>query len=127
MGQLSRVNQLAIALLLMGAARNYGWLLADPQVMGVASKAIGAIAAICFLLIIWMNFPRNLLLTLVIAWYAFEELQTAMCSVMYLIKPWPVEVGQSMCSARIGFDVGAVGVFVVGLLSFKLVHSNGPE
>lgn len=111
----------------MGAARNYGWLLADPQVMGVASKAIGAIAAICFLLIIWMNFPRNLLLTLVIAWYAFEELQTAMCSVMYLIKPWPVEVGQSMCSARIGFDVGAVGVFVVGLLSFKLVHSNGPE
>lgn len=127
MGQLSRVNQLAIALLLMGAARNYGWLLADPQVMGVASKAIGAIAAICFLLIIWMNFPRNLLLTLVIAWYAFEELQTAMCSVMYLIKPWPVEVGQSMCSARIGFDVGAVGVFVVGLLAFKLVHSNGPE
>lgn len=127
MGQLSRVNQLAIALLLMGAARNYGWLLADPQVMGVASKAIGAIAAICFLLIIWMNFPRNLLLTLVIAWYAFEELQTAMCSVMYLIKPWPVEVGQSMCSARIGFDIGAVGVFVVGLLAFKLVHSNGPE
>lgn len=127
MGQLSRVNQLAIALLLMGAARNYGWLLADPQVMGVASKAIGAIAAICFLLIIWMNFPRNLLLTLVIAWYAFEELQTAMCSVMYLIKPWPVEAGQSMCSARIGFDVGAVGVFVVGLLAFKLVHSNGPE
>ena len=124
--QLNRANQMASYLLLIGFSRNYGWLLADPKSMGVASKALGAIAALCLLFIIWKQISSTLV-TMVIAWYAFEELQTAMCSVMYLIEPWPVEAGQSMCSARIGFDIGAIGLFVVGLITWKLVGKNGNE
>lgn len=124
--QLSRVNQLAATLLLIGVGRNYGWLLVSPAQMGVASKALGAIASLAMLCIIW-SLVSSKLLTLVIGWYAFEETQTSICSVMYLIEPWPVEVGQSMCSARVGFDIGAIGIFVVGLIAYKLVHSNGTE
>lgn len=126
MAQLNQSNGLAVALLAIGASRHYGWLLADVQHMGVASKALGAIAALCLLAIVWANFS-SWLLTPVIVWYGFEELQTAVCSVMFLIEPWHVEAGQSMCSARIGFDIGAVGIAVVGGIAFLWVRSNGTE
>lgn len=117
---------IAAALLLIGASRNYGWLLVDPSMRGVASKALGAIAALCLLAIIVYYFKSKIVL-LVAGFYGFEELQTATCSVMYLIEPWHVEAGQSMCSARINFDLGAVGIFIVGLLAYKLVRNDGTE
>lgn len=121
---MSHHKQLAAALLLVGASRHYGWLLVDPQFRGVASKALGSIAALCLLGVILWHVASKITVP-VIAWYGFEELQTAMCSVMYLAKPWPVEVGQSMCSARIGFDIGTVGIFVVGFLAYLLVTEDG--
>lgn len=123
MAQLNHPNQLAVGLLLVGAGRNYGWLLADPEMRGVASKALGAIAALCLIAFIAYHFASKMVL-LVAAFYGFEELQTAVCSVMYMIEPWHVEAGQSMCSARIGFDIGAVGIFVVGLLAYILMEKN---
>ena len=127
--RLSRPNQLAAALLLIGVARNYGWIFTEPQFHGVASKALGAIAALFLLLIIWNLVSSKLLsiFSVVVGWYVIEELQTALCSVMYLIEPWPVGVGQSMCSARIGFDLGAVGIFIVGLIAYKMVNKSRPR
>ncbi len=122
---LNRLN-LAAALLFIGASRNYGWMLVDPEFRGVASKALGAMAALCLIAIIAYHCSSKWVL-LVSAAYGFEELQTAACSVMYLVEPWPVEVGQSICSARIGFDVGAVGIFVVGLLAYKLANVLGAK
>lgn len=125
MDQLNRVNQLAPILLLIGAARHYGWLMVDVQSYGVASKGLGALAAMALL---WVLSRRvnGFVVLWVMLWYGFEELLTATCSFAYLIAPWPVEVGQSMCSARIGFDIGAIGIFVVGLIAYKLVNKNGP-
>ncbi len=125
MAPLSRFN-LAAALLLIGASRNYGWMLVDPEFRGIASKALGAFAALCLIAIIAYHCASKWVL-LVSAAYGFEELQTFSCSVMYWIEPWPVEVGQSICSARIGFDVGAVGIFVVGLLAYKLASVLGAK
>lgn len=119
-------SNLAFFLLFIGFFRNYGWVIADPSSAGVASKALGAVAAICMISIIAYNFASKMVL-LVAAFYIFEELQTAACSIMYLVEPWHVEAGQSMCSSRLGFDLGAVGLFVVGLIAYKLVHSNGTE
>lgn len=123
--QLNRAN-LACLLLLLCAARHYGWLLADPQDIGVVSKALGACAAIALIAVIWWG-HRSLLITMVASWYAFEELQTVACSVMYLVNPWPIAPGESMCSARIGFDIGAVGAFAISFLAYKLVNGNGTK
>lgn len=125
MAHLSRFN-LAAALLLIGASRNYGWMLVDPEFRGIASKALGAFAALCLIAIIAYHCASKWVL-LVSAAYGFEELQTFACSVMYWFEPWPVEAGQSICSARIGFDIGAIGVFVVGLLAYKLANVHGEE
>lgn len=122
---LSRFN-LAAALLFIGVSRNYGWLLVDPEFRGLASKALGAMAALCLIAIIAYHCASKWVL-LVSAAYGFEELQTAACSVMYLVEPWPVEVGQSICSARIGFDVGAVGIAVVGYIAYRLAHQDGEK
>lgn len=125
---MSRLNQLAACLLFVGVSRNYGWLLVDPAQMGVASKGLGSLAAIALLYLVWKLLPTmSLVLGMVIGWYAFEESQTAICSAMYLIEPWHVEAGQSMCSARIGFDIGTVGIFVVGLIVMYLVNQDGKK
>lgn len=121
---MNRANQLAALLLLVGTSRHYGWLVVDPQFRGIASKALGSIAALCLIAIIWHHFSSKLV-SMVLAWYAFEEFITASCSVMYLIDPWPIEAGQSICSAKVDFDIGAAGIFVVGFLAYKLVNSNG--
>lgn len=125
MAPLSRFN-LAAALLLIGASRHYGWMLVDPEFRGIVSKALGALAAMCLIAIIAYHVAGKWVL-LVSAAYGFEELQTFACSVMYWFEPWPVEAGQSICSARFGFDIGAIGIFVVGLLAYKLANVHGEE
>ena len=122
---MSRFN-LAAALLLIGASRHYGWMLVDPEFRGIVSKALGALAAMCLIAIIAYHVAGKWVL-LVSAAYGFEELQTFACSVMYWFEPWPVEAGQSICSARLGLDIGAVGIFVVGLLAYKLANVHGEE
>lgn len=121
-----RRAELAVFLLLVYAARHYGWLIADPELMGVASKALGSMAALCLISIIWWNLPSKSICA-VLGWYAFEELQTVACSIMYLENPWPIKPGESMCSARIGFDIGAVGAFAISFLAYKLVDGNGTK
>jgi hypothetical protein len=58
---------------------------------------------------------------LVLIWWCFEALQTVICSVAFAIKPWVVPVGQSICSARLDFDMGALGIMFVGFLLWHLV------
>lgn len=101
-------------------------MLVDPEFRGIVSKALGALAAMCLIAIIAYHVAGKWVL-LVSAAYGFEELQTFACSVMYWFEPWPVEAGQSICSARFGFDIGAIGIFVVGLLAYKLANVHGEE
>lgn len=121
MGQLNH-KHLAALLLLIGTGRHYGWLMAGQGYSGVASKGLGAVAALCLLCIIVWQYRSRLVLA-VAALYAFEELQTALCSFLYLVQPWPIAPGQSMCSARAGFDIGAATICIVGVLAYHLAES----
>jgi len=60
----------------------------------------------------------------ILLWWAWEELQVMLCSVWFIFDPWPVEPGQAMCSARAGFDIGALGVLIVALLAFRLTTTQ---
>lgn len=60
----------------------------------------------------------------VLLWWAWEELQVILCSVWFIFDPWPIELGQAMCSAKLGFDLGAFGILIVAVLAFRLNLSD---
>lgn len=127
------MKSIAAAVFLIAAFRNYAWGVFPPEMRGSASKALGALALLGMMLITYQLKPSKLL-AVVMIWWAWEETQTVVCSVAYMIDPWAVPVGQSICSARIGFDLGAIGLVVIALLAREFLKPvrgdtdiNGPE
>jgi len=113
--------RLALGLILIGATRHYGWALWPDSLRGSASKMLGALAALCLIgIVVYLAQSRVVLLPA--AWYAFEETQTAICSAAYMVKPWAVPVGTSICSARLDFDIAAVSVLLLALLLWHPVR-----
>lgn len=119
---------LAVALLLVAVSRHYGWVPVPAEFRGVASKALGAAAAL-FLLSCVVLAWRDRLVTAAAAYYAFEESQGLGCSVWYMVAPFPVAPGQSLCSALVGFDLGAVGIALLGFTLWYILtpHSRGSK
>lgn len=115
----SSLSKLALLLLAVGASRHYGWAIFPDEIRGVASKGLGAFAALWLLWIV-VYLTRAAAVLAVVIWWSFEELQVVLCTAWYAVDPWPVEVGQAMCSAKAGFDLGAVGIMVVGVLLWRL-------
>ncbi len=106
---------LFVGLLLLGAARHYGWELFPQELKGMASKGLGGITVLVLLWAFWWQCKESLLLPL-FAWWSFEELQVIVCSGWYMLDPWPVLDGQAICSAKAGVDLGAFGILAVSLL-----------
>lgn len=109
------MRSLAVWVLCIVAARHYGWQFFDPELRGIVSKALGAAAALCFLLMIYASAPSRAL-GVAVSFGVFEELQTVICSVSYAVAPWPVQTGQAICSARLDFDIDALGVMVLAFV-----------
>lgn len=125
-GQKSRPESWALAceLLLIVAAREYLWLVVPADLQGMASKGLGAALVLVALSIIHrlslqVYGPSKLLgcVLLVAAWYS---LQTMICSAAYMIEPWEVLPGQGICSARLDFDLGALGLIIVAWLAVRM-------
>lgn len=114
--------ELALLLLLVGTARHYGWAMAEVATRGLVSKALGGMAILALLWIVH-GLTHSRLLLPVLLWWAWEELQVVTASVWFIFDPWPVPAGESMLSARAGFDLGAAGILVVALLVAHL-HKN---
>jgi hypothetical protein len=100
-----------LALLLM--LRHYVWDKVPPALQGEMWKLASAVCILGLLALLWQArwWP-------VFAVFAFEESQVAVCSALYMAAPWPVPDGQAVCSARVGIELGAVGVMFV---AFTLV------
>jgi len=104
-------------------ARHYGWGLVPPELAGVASKMLGAMASLVFLALIASAW-RSRIVWSACAYGAWEYGQTALCSVAYMVKPWPVEAGEPMCSAWVGFDVGFFGLLIAAGVIYRLALSE---
>lgn len=109
----------AALLLLIGAVRHYGWALAPEGTRALTSKGLAAVAVLC-LLVLLLHSERSRAMLAVGAWWAWEELQVAICSFWFIFDPWPIKPEQPMCSARAGFDIGAFGIMVVAMLAYML-------
>jgi hypothetical protein len=111
----------ALFVLALGVLRHYGWVPFDPELRGIASKALGGLALLGVVPFIYKAYPSRLM-ALVLAWWSFEALQILICSIAYAIKPWEVPTGASICSVGIGLDLGAIGAMLAILLLWKLVN-----
>jgi len=56
------------------------------------------------------------------AWY---QLQTVLCVSAFIVEPWPIPEGAGMCSARLDFDLGALGLMLLGALAFAATSDRG--
>jgi hypothetical protein len=121
-GQANR-SDVAVVLLLVMGARHYLYDAWPPELRGLASKALGALALLSMVWLVVSLAPRSTPVTLVALWWSIEEVQVALCSFAYMRWPWPVAVGQSICSARLDFDLGAIGIVVVFWLSLYVYRS----
>ena len=111
--------RLALALLLIGAARHYGWDMFPVEHRGLASKGLGGLAILSLIWIVYSLAKTKILLPVAL-WWSFEELQVIICSFAYIRWPWHVEPGQAICSAAAGINIGAAGILCVAWLLWWL-------
>ena len=123
----SRPDWLAAELLLIVAAREHLWALAPAEHQGSLSKLLGACLALVLLSVVHrLCWPSRLLLA-VLALGAWTQLQTVLCVSAYILDPWPLASGQGMCSARINFDLGALGLMALGALAWLATNDRGGQ
>lgn len=129
MAALRSRSNLAALVLAAGVLKHYGWDLFDPGLKGVAAKGLNSAATLALLgCVLWLAWSKTL--ALISAWLAFEELQTVICTSAWLLKPWPLDPNRAMCSQRIDFDLGAVGIMLVCVILWRVylqtfvVHKN---
>lgn len=115
---------LAAGLLAVAACRHYAWQHFPIEAQGMASKGLGAAAVLVLLAVVWHG-NKSRPLALVLCWWAWEEAQVLLCSFAYMQTPWVVEPGQAICSARVGFDIGAAGILAVAVIAHKLSVLTG--
>ena len=111
-------------LLLVGVLRHYAWPYVPPELQGMASKGLGAAAILALLVCVWLLAERHRMLLPVMLWWAWEEMQVVVCAASYIVEPWTVEAGQGICSARIGFDLGALGLVAVAFFAIRMLSVN---
>lgn len=115
---------LAVALLVVLAMRQYGWWFVPPELAGVASKGLGSVAALMLVYLVWLLAQRSKLLTWVALLYAWFEAQTVICTAVYMYAPWPILPGQAMCSAKMGFNLGAIGLLAIAVLAHLSIRQS---
>lgn len=110
----------ALALLTLGAVRQYGYKLADPELAARVWNVTGA--AVVLALVLWLAWRlRSRLVLLVVAWWACEELLTIGCNTAWMIAPWPVQAGQDICRGLLDFDLGKLGALMIAVALARIV------
>jgi uncharacterized YccA/Bax inhibitor family protein len=112
-------RDLALIVLGIGVMRHYGYVPFEPEMRGAMSKALGGLAMVLITPLIYKAAPSRAMLA-VLAWWVFESLQVFLCSTAYAINPWPIATGDSICSARLDFDFGAIGIMIAAILLWRL-------
>ena len=93
-------------LLLLFAARHYGYPHLPYAWWGEAFAAAGSVCIIALVLLLRPWWPLG-------AWIVGEELLVAGCSVWWIVDPWDMTGQEEQCSARVGLKIGAVGLVLL--------------
>lgn len=103
-------------MLLIGCAAAYGWQFVPTQYVGAAwyiSQSLWQVVLLALLAAVY----RSLAVVLVCALLAVFSLMVAGCEAAYLVKPWAMNPGDELCSARLNYPLGLLGaVIALGLV-----------
>lgn len=120
----NRLDPLACELLLIVAAREHLWPLLPAELQGMASKGLGAALVLVLLSMVHRLASRSASLLAVLALSAWYSLQTLICSAAYMVQPWTVPPGVGICSSRLDFDLGALGLVAVAFVAYRLTPAR---
>lgn len=110
----------ALALLTLGAIRQYGYKLAPPEMSARVWNVAGAVVMLALVLWVAWRF-RSRLVLLVVAWWAAEEALTIGCNAAWMIAPWQVQAGQDICLGLLDFDLGKLGALMIAVALARIV------
>lgn len=114
--------KLAALLLLVWYAVHYGYQWAPAQ-QGAVFNVLRSAGSLVLLSIVFLALPSRVL-AVPAAGLAAEELQVIGCGTWWLLDPWPVKPGDELCSAGLGFPLGAVGLAVLGVAAWHLKNKG---
>lgn len=115
----SRPSVLAAVIMAALVLREVGWTWAPHHLQGMASKGLGALLVLVLLAAVWRLSQCTGWLTAVLAYGAWSALQTLLCAGAFMVDPWTVPPGQGICSARVGFDLGAMGLLAAAWFALR--------
>jgi hypothetical protein len=122
-------HRLAAELLLIVAGRHHLWPAAAAADQPIVSKALGACLVLWLLSVVqrlaWALGHGSKVLAGVLMIAAWYQAQALVCSLSYLVEPWPVLPGQGLCTGRIGFDLGAIGLVLIAVAASSLSRLTG--
>ena len=90
-GRVSLPRPLWPALLVIMALRHYGWRWVPVEHAGLASKALGSVAA---LVLLWLlsgyRRPGDEIARWALILYASHEASAVLCATWFIFSPWPI-------------------------------------
>lgn len=108
-----------MALVALGVAKLTAWQ-AFPEAMQAdiwnVSNALWATALLALIGLLYAS--KAMFLT--VSMLAGFELQTAACSIGYIVKPWPMNPGDELCSAGLQFPIALVSLWAAVCLTLYL-------
>lgn len=117
------MNRIAAALLLLGVLKHFGYELAPADMsderVGLVWNALGSLATTGLLAIVWARY-RSPVVGLVVMWWLYEEALVCVCSAWRLVDWWPVAEGEQQCTAKLGPNLGAISLVIVGACIAKV-------
>ena len=105
------------ALVVLLALRHYGYYHAPQEWWGSFFSIAGAACLITLLTSASLPWPIK-------GWAIGEELLVAGCNSAWLVSPWDITGTDEMCSARLDFKLGAIGLAIMALAIFAPVSSD---
>ncbi len=120
--RVNRPDALAAWLVAVVLLRDVGWVWVPAELQGMASKGLGALLVLFLLGVLWRLAERSRWLLAGVAYGAWSALQTLICSVAFMVQPWEVPPGVGICSARIDFDLGALGLMFAAWFAVRASH-----
>lgn len=111
-------RQWAVALLLVGGAAGLGYHHTRPEWAADVWNASQATLTLLLLGMVALAYPGwpRVVCALLGVWQALA----AGCSIAWIVKPWPVQPGQSQCSAALDMPITAVGAWLLVVLALRL-------
>lgn len=118
-----RHRGLALALLAPGLLLSYVWQWVPDSLAGYAWNISTALMVVLLLALIAIIFSSPEVLA-TCALLALLKLSVIVCDVWHMVAPWPVQLGEPMCSSRLNLPLGVVGLALGAILATAIYRGR---